>query len=165
MAGIGTRPVIADFMNQIGQSDRRVLACDEWLRVKNCEGAFGVGDCASIEQRRIVEDVAYLFKLADKDNSGTLSAEEFVETMEQVRQRYPQIDIYMDRQQMKGVLGLLADALSGHQSSSMALDIEHFKQAISKVYICASWLPPGVFKFSATNVKNFGEEPHHYSDP
>lgn len=136
MAGIGTRPVIADFMNQIGQSDRRVLACDEWLRVKNCEGAFGVGDCASIEQRRIVEDVTYLFKLADKDNSGTLTAEEFVETMEQVRQRYPQIDIYMDRQQMKGVLGLLADALSGHQSSSMALDIELFKQAISKVYMC-----------------------------
>lgn len=131
--GIGTRPVVSDFMNQIGQSDRRVLATDEWLRIKNCEGTYGIGDCASIEQRRIVEDVTYLFKLADKSNSGRLSVEEFVEVMEQVRQRYPQIDIYMERQHMKGVLGLLADAVKDGHQASVQLDIEHFKQAISKV--------------------------------
>ncbi|KAG0597553.1 hypothetical protein M758_12G003700 [Ceratodon purpureus] len=131
--GIGTRPVVSDFMNQIGQSDRRVLATDEWLRIKNCHGTFGIGDCASIEQRRIVEDVSYLFKLADKSNSGSLTIEEFVEVMEQVRQRYPQIDIYMERQHMRGVLGLLADAVKDGNRGSMQLDIENFKQAISKV--------------------------------
>ncbi|KAH9535801.1 hypothetical protein CY35_17G072800 [Sphagnum magellanicum] len=131
--GIGTRPVVADFMEQIGQADRRVLATDEWLRVKNCEGAYGIGDCASIEGRRIVEDVGYLFKLADKNNSGTLTTEEFVETIEKVRQRYPQIDIYMERQHMKGVLGLLSDATKDGGHSAVQLDIQNFKQAIAKV--------------------------------
>ncbi|CAM6012519.1 unnamed protein product [Sphagnum balticum] len=131
--GIGTRPVVADFMEQIGQADRRVLATDEWLRVKNCEGAYGIGDCASIEARRIVEDVGYLFKLADKNNSGTLTTDEFVETIEKVRQRYPQIDIYMERQHMKGVLGLLSDATKDGEHSAVQLDIQNFKQAIAKV--------------------------------
>lgn len=52
--GIGTRPVISDFMNQIGQGDRRVLATDEWLRVKGCDDVYALGDCATIVQRRIV---------------------------------------------------------------------------------------------------------------
>ncbi len=121
-------------MEQIGQADRRVLATDEWLRVKNCEGAYGIGDCASIEGRRIVEDVGYLFKLADKNNSGTLTTEEFVETIEKVRQRYPQIDIYMERQHMKGVLGLLSDATKDGEHSAVQLDIQNFKQAIAKVW-------------------------------
>ncbi|TQD78391.1 hypothetical protein C1H46_036026 [Malus baccata] len=50
--GIGTRPVVRDFMQQIGQADKRVLVTDEWLRVKGCEDVYAIGDCASISQRR-----------------------------------------------------------------------------------------------------------------
>ncbi|MCO5592705.1 hypothetical protein L7F22_046708 [Adiantum nelumboides] len=52
--GIGTRPVIAQFMNQIGQRDRRVLVTDEWLRVKGCSNIYALGDCATIEQRKLL---------------------------------------------------------------------------------------------------------------
>ena len=125
--------MITDYMKQISQADHRVLATDEWLRVKNTEGVYALGDCASVEQRKIAEDIAYIFKLADKDNNGYLSAAEFCETMEKVRVRYPQIDLYMDRQHLKGVTGLLDDAFKDGKASSVKLDLEHFSQAISKV--------------------------------
>lgn len=131
VAGIGTRPVIADYMQQIGQTDRRVLATDEWLRVKNTEGVYALGDCASVEQRKIAEDIAYLFKLADVDNDGFLSLPEFVTTMDKVKVRYPQIQYYMERQHMKGVVGLLDEAMQ--KGKDIKLDIDHFSQAICKV--------------------------------
>lgn len=131
VAGIGTRPVIADYMQQIGQTDRRVLATDEWLRVKNAEGVYALGDCATIEQRKIAEDIAYLFKLADTDNDGYLSVTEFVNSMETVKVRYPQIELYMERQHMRGVLDLLNQAVQG--GKDLKLDIDHFSEAICKV--------------------------------
>jgi NADH:ubiquinone reductase (non-electrogenic) len=120
-------------MKQIGQEKHRVLATDEWLRVKNCEGVYALGDCASVEQRKIVEDIAYIFKQADKDNNSLLSAAEFVETMEEVRLRYPQIDLYMDHKHMKGVIGLLDEALNSGDQDNAQLDLEHFSAAMSKV--------------------------------
>ena len=91
-AGIGTRPVIMDFMQQIGQvwisfeafitrlpiyvllqngiapkfcgciskfslleqTNRRALATNEWLRVRECEGVYAIGDCATVSQRKIM---------------------------------------------------------------------------------------------------------------
>lgn len=138
VTGIGTRPVVADYMKQIGQTDRRVLATDEWLRVKNAEGVYALGDCATIEQRKIAEDIAYLFKLADKNGDGTLSVSEFVDTMNNVRVRYPQIDLYMERQHMKGVVGLLNDAIK--KEKDLKLDLDHFSEAICKVGL----LSPGM---------------------
>lgn len=36
------------------QGNRRVLATDEWLRVKGCEEVYALGDCATIDQRKIM---------------------------------------------------------------------------------------------------------------
>ncbi len=132
--------MITDFMKQIRQENHRVLATDEWLRVKNCEGVYALGDCASVEQRKIVEDIADLFKLADKDNDGYLSAAEFVSTMEGVRVRYPQIDLYMNHNHMKGVIGLLGEAMNAGDQGTTKLDLEHFSAAISKVRLL-TWNP------------------------
>lgn len=52
--GVGTRPVISDLMEQVGQGGRRALATNEWLQVKGCENVYAVGDCASIAQRKIM---------------------------------------------------------------------------------------------------------------
>ncbi|KAK6141122.1 hypothetical protein DH2020_025129 [Rehmannia glutinosa] len=82
--GVGTRPVVKDFMEQIGQGNRRVLATDEWLRVKGCEEVYALGDCATVDQKKIVEDIAEIFKAADKDNSGTLTIEEFQDVIEDI---------------------------------------------------------------------------------
>lgn len=131
MTGIGTRPVVADLMEQIGQTDHRVLKTDEWLRVKNTDGVYALGDCASVEQRKVVEDISYIFKLADKDNNGYLTAKEFCDTMEKARKRYPQIDLYMERQHLEGVMGFLDDAVKSGREKQ--LDVEHFSKLICKV--------------------------------
>lgn len=36
------------------QGKRRVLATDEWLRVKGCEDVYSIGDCATIDQKKIM---------------------------------------------------------------------------------------------------------------
>lgn len=36
------------------QANRRVLETDEWLRVKGCEDVYAIGDCATIDQRKIM---------------------------------------------------------------------------------------------------------------
>jgi hypothetical protein len=40
----------------------------------------------------------------------------------------------MERQHMKGVLGLLSDATKDGEHSAVQLDIQNFKQAIAKVW-------------------------------
>lgn len=52
--GIGPRPQVVDFMKQIGQTNRRALATDEWLRVEGCDGVYALGDCATVNQRRVM---------------------------------------------------------------------------------------------------------------
>lgn len=41
------------------QAKRRVLATDEWLRVKGCENVYAIGDCATIDQRKIMVSEAF----------------------------------------------------------------------------------------------------------
>jgi NADH:ubiquinone reductase (non-electrogenic) len=52
--GIGTRPLVANLMEKIGQTDRRALLTDEWLRVKGAQGIYAIGDCATVQQRNLV---------------------------------------------------------------------------------------------------------------
>lgn len=58
--GVGARPVVRNFMEQIDQVileygfNRRVLATDEWLRVKGCDDVYALGDCATVDQKKIV---------------------------------------------------------------------------------------------------------------
>ncbi|THU44044.1 hypothetical protein C4D60_Mb02t03220 [Musa balbisiana] len=90
-AGVGARPIILDFMKQIGQGNRRALATDEWLRVRECDGVYAIGDCATMSQRKVMEDILEIFKFADKDNSGTLTVKEINDALEDICIRYPQV--------------------------------------------------------------------------
>ncbi|KAI3732072.1 hypothetical protein L1987_63269 [Smallanthus sonchifolius] len=89
--GIATRPVVMDFMKQIGQANRRVLATDEWLRVEGTNSIYALGDCATINQRKVMEDISAIFQKADKDSSGTLTVKEFQEALDDICDRYPQM--------------------------------------------------------------------------
>ncbi|KAL2938018.1 External alternative NAD(P)H-ubiquinone oxidoreductase B1 mitochondrial, partial [Bienertia sinuspersici] len=127
--GVGTRPVVRNFMEQIGQGHRRVLATDEWLRVKGVDNVFAIGDCASIDQRKILDDISTIFAAADKDNSGTLTLQEFQEVIDDIVLRYPQVDLYLKSNQMKDLTDLLRDA----EGNEMEVDIEGFKSALLHV--------------------------------
>ncbi|GKU96560.1 hypothetical protein SLEP1_g9784 [Rubroshorea leprosula] len=128
--GVGTRPVVREFMDQIGQANRRVLATNEWLRVKGCENAYALGDCATIEQRKIMEDIATIFKAADKDNSGILTLEEFQGVIDDILVRYPQVELYLKSHHLKDVSDLWKDPKGMDRNE---VDIEGFKLALSHV--------------------------------
>ncbi|KAL7243877.1 hypothetical protein ACSBR1_016150 [Camellia fascicularis] len=131
--GIGTRPVIMEFMKQIGQTNRRVLATDEWLRVEGCDSVYALGDCATINQRKVMEDISAIFSKADKDNSGTLTVKEFQEVIDDICQRYPQVELYLKNKQMGSIVDLLKEAKGNVAKESIELDIEELKKLFSQV--------------------------------
>ncbi|KAL0362327.1 UNVERIFIED_CONTAM: External alternative NAD(P)H-ubiquinone oxidoreductase B1, mitochondrial [Sesamum calycinum] len=128
--GVGTRPVVKDFMEQISQGNRRILAVDEWLRVKGCEEVYALGDCATVDQKKIMEDISAIFAAADKDNSGTLTIEEFKDVVEDIIIRYPQVELYLKNKNLFDVTDLLKDAEGNDREE---VDIEGFKLALSHV--------------------------------
>ncbi|XP_043697280.1 external alternative NAD(P)H-ubiquinone oxidoreductase B3, mitochondrial-like [Telopea speciosissima] len=131
--GIGTRPVIMEFMKQIGQNNRRVLATDEWLRVEGCTNIYALGDCATINQRKVMEDISVIFDKADKDKSGTLTVQEVQEVIGDIIVRYPQVELYLKNQKMKNLVDLLKDSNGDNEKKSLEVDIEALKSALSQV--------------------------------
>ncbi|KAI7740966.1 hypothetical protein M8C21_006877 [Ambrosia artemisiifolia] len=128
--GVSTRPVVKDFMDQIGQGKRKVLATDEWLRVKGCENVYAIGDCATIDQRKIREDIGAIFNAADKDKSGTLTVEEFQDVIDDILIRYPQVELHLQSKRLLSVTDLLKDP---EGNARKEIDIEGFKSALSQV--------------------------------
>ncbi|XP_010538689.1 PREDICTED: external alternative NAD(P)H-ubiquinone oxidoreductase B2, mitochondrial [Tarenaya hassleriana] len=140
--GIGTRPVIREFMKQIGQGNRRALATDEWLRVEGCDNIYALGDCATINQRKVMEDVSAIFKKADKDNSGTLTVKEFQGVIDDICVRYPQVELYLKSKRMRDIADLLKQAQADDGSKKpIELNIEEFKSALSQVDSEVKFLP------------------------
>lgn len=131
--GIGTRPVITNFMKEIGQANRRALATDEWLRVEGTGEIYALGDCATIVQRKFMEDIAEIFKKADKDNSGTLTVKEMQEVVDDILERYPQIELYLKYKQLKSVIDLMKDAKEDANKENIELNIEELRSAFSQV--------------------------------
>ncbi|XP_020589374.1 external alternative NAD(P)H-ubiquinone oxidoreductase B3, mitochondrial-like [Phalaenopsis equestris] len=131
--GIGTRPIMLDLMKEIGQGDRRVLATDEWLRVLGCENVYALGDCATITQRKVMEDICAIFKVAGKGNSGTLTVKEIKDVLDDIIERYPQVALYMKTKQMKDFSDLLKDSEGDSFKESVELDVERFKKALAQV--------------------------------
>lgn len=131
--GIGTRPVIMDFMKQVGQVNRRVLATDEWLRVERTDSIYALGDCATINQRKVMEDISEIFRKADKDNSGTLTVKEFQEALDDICERYPQMELYLKNKKMSSLVDILKESKGDIAKESVELNIEDFKLALSQV--------------------------------
>ncbi|XP_058090037.1 external alternative NAD(P)H-ubiquinone oxidoreductase B1, mitochondrial-like [Magnolia sinica] len=140
--GIRIRPVLMDFMQDIGQKHKRALTTDEWLRVKGCDGIYALGDCATIHQRKIMEDISAIFNVADKDKSGTLTVKEFQGVIDDILVRYPQVEHYLKRKHMRNVLDLLNDSKGNESKESIEVDIEGFRSALSHVDSKMKNLPP-----------------------
>ncbi|KAK8663734.1 hypothetical protein V6N13_083541 [Hibiscus sabdariffa] len=111
------------------QGNRRTLATDEWLRVEGCDKVYALGDCATINQRKVVEDIAEIFKRADKDNLGKLTVKKFTEIMDHVIARYPQVKLYMKSKRMCNFVDILTEAKGNAAKETIELSIEEFKTA------------------------------------
>ena len=69
-----------------------------------------------------------IFKAADKNNSGTLTVEEFEEVMDDVILRYPQVEYYLNKKHILDLRVLWNDSQGNERKE---IDIEGFKLALS----------------------------------
>jgi len=74
-----------------------------------------------------------VFKMADKDNSGTLTLKEINDVLEDICIRYPQVELYMKSMHMLDIVDLIKGAIGDSHKESMVADIEEFKKALSHV--------------------------------
>ncbi|KAJ6292458.1 hypothetical protein OIU78_024601 [Salix suchowensis] len=79
--GIGTHPVIRDFMQKIGQSNRRALATDEWLRV---EGLWKILQRYLRRQTRTILELSRWAKGDVAKEAIELNIEEFKKALSEV---------------------------------------------------------------------------------
>lgn len=45
---------LTNYLFLCNQTNRRALATDEWLRVEGCNNVYALGDCATINQRKVM---------------------------------------------------------------------------------------------------------------
>ncbi|KAK8970823.1 hypothetical protein KSP40_PGU019540 [Platanthera guangdongensis] len=79
------------------------------------------------------EDVAEIFKAADKDNSGSLTVKEIQDVLEDIYRGYPQIKLYLKSRHMSSILELLEDSKGNGKKEAIEVNIEEFKKALADV--------------------------------
>ncbi|XP_074589204.1 external alternative NAD(P)H-ubiquinone oxidoreductase B3, mitochondrial-like [Curcuma longa] len=131
--GIGAHPFILEFMKQIGQGNRRALATNEWLRVRECADVYAIGDCATIAQSKVMDDILEIFRFADKDNSGNLTMKEIEDVLEDICVRYPQVELYLKSKHMSDIVDLIKASKDADKMESEGINIEEFKIALANV--------------------------------
>lgn len=95
--GIKSRPLVERLRGAIGtniQHNRNAILTDKWLEVKGAPGVYAMGDCASIEQEKLLGRLEELFKGADKDGKGGINPAEFAEFVHKHATAYPQLSLY-----------------------------------------------------------------------
>lgn len=76
------------------------------------------------------EDISEIFKAADRDNSGTLTTEEFRDVIEDIVIRYPQVELYLKSKHLFDVVDIFKDSEGNDREE---IDIEWFKLALTLV--------------------------------
>lgn len=87
------------------------------------------------------EDILNIFKVADRDNSGTLTIQEFQDVIGELCERYPQLELYMKEKHIRNVTDLLLGNNEGNKNKSKELNIEEFKLALAEVDLQMKSLP------------------------
>lgn len=97
------------------------------------------------------EDISAIFSKADKKKSGSLTVEDFKEVIKDIVERYPQVELYLKKKQLKNFAELLKSSEGDAQKTVTEYDIEKFKSALAEVDTQMKNLPPTaqvIFKFN-----------------
>ncbi|KAF6174906.1 hypothetical protein GIB67_026394 [Kingdonia uniflora] len=163
-AGTGIRPILRYFMEQIVQSKRLSLATDEWLRVEGCDCVYALGDCTTIHQRKVMEDISTIFSAADKDNSGTLTVKEFQDAIKDNLVRYPQLELYLKNKHLRSAKDLLKNSqgngmkeVAAQQGTYLARCFNHMEECKTSPKGPLQFKESGHHQFCPFWYKHFGQ--------
>jgi len=95
--GIDPIPLVKDLCTQLtpqGQTNKKALIVDEHLLVKGSNNIFAIGDCSTLERKKLKIHLEDLFVQFDKDHDGQISWDEFVEFIAGISLTYPQLSVY-----------------------------------------------------------------------
>ncbi|CAO3651540.1 unnamed protein product [Cunninghamella echinulata] len=90
--GIALTPFSKKIAEKIeAQKHQRVLTTDQYLHLDGIpdQSIFALGDCASIKNPKLVEQIIDIFTKADTNHDGVLTLEEFMGAAKQLVRRYP----------------------------------------------------------------------------
>lgn len=105
--GIGMQGFVESVVHKMAragaqQRHYKALTVDDKLRVIGIDKItakgpkiFAVGDCCTIDTPTLVDKLLELFQVADVDQNGTLSLEEFLSLSEYLSKKYPQVEVYL----------------------------------------------------------------------
>jgi NAD(P)H-nitrite reductase large subunit len=101
--GIKARPLTNKIREIIGlniQNNRMGLLTDQYLRVKgiNDGSIFAIGDCATIQQPKLVDQIQSLFEEVDTEHRGALDLQQFKTLVEKKITEFPQVFISLEHQ-------------------------------------------------------------------
>jgi NAD(P)H-nitrite reductase large subunit len=99
--GIKARPLTNKIREIIGlniQSNRMGLLTDQYLRVKGVDDGsiFALGDCATIQQPKLVDQIQSLFEEVDTEHRGALDLQQFKTLVEKKITQFPQVLISIE---------------------------------------------------------------------
>jgi NADH dehydrogenase len=94
--GIKARPLTNQIREIIGlniQSNRMGILTDRYLRAKGVSDGsiFAIGDCATIENTKLVDKIQLLFEEADTQHRGALDLQQFKSLVERKITEFPQV--------------------------------------------------------------------------
>jgi len=97
--GISQTPLATQLSSSLAeyQKNHRALTTNEHLRVLGTNNVFALGDCATVDQRKLYSTWTSLFEKADKDGNGLLTLEEFHSFAKSVSKEYPQMKVIFPR--------------------------------------------------------------------
>ncbi|XP_065051948.1 uncharacterized protein LOC135681414 [Rhopilema esculentum] len=130
-AGISPRQLTKDIIKSIpGQRNKNALLTDDYLQVKNAPGVFAIGDCGTIEMKKLMSDVTDLFEKADANKDGSLSMDEFREIMEQAKNLYPQVSLHFSTEYNESLQRAFEKA---DENKDQRLSLDEFKGILAEI--------------------------------
>ncbi|KAJ9089430.1 hypothetical protein DSO57_1013178 [Entomophthora muscae] len=126
--GIGMQPLVSEISKKLAAQTRsRALTVDSHMKVLGVTDGniFAVGDCASVENPKLIPKLMKLFSKSDVNNDGSLDFQEFTALAEKISKDRPQASVHLNK---------LADVFAKYDADhSGTLDLKELECLMKKI--------------------------------
>lgn len=139
--GITHVPLVKTLVEKIpGQTNKRAISTDGYLRVIGVNDVYAIGDCSTVVQEKLISKFVELFREYDTNQDGYLSLNEFEDFVSKSSAQYPQLKLYGSK-----VKELFE---KGDENKDGKLTLSEFENLLKLVDTKLTFLPPtGLFLF------------------